>query len=85
MLPVLYFAHWCPDTAPFVAELKRLNIEYEAIDITENGANLKLFLRLRDRHAAFDNAKQSGYIGIPALVWKDDVYLDSAELAWVFK
>ena len=79
--PVLYFAHWCPDTAPFVAELQRLGVDYEAVDITQNGANFKPFLRLRDRHSAFDNAKANGYIGIPALVLEDErVVLDLAEL-----
>lgn len=79
--PVLYFAHWCPDTAPFVAELQRLGVDYEAVDITQSGANFKPFLKLRDRHPAFDNAKANGYIGIPALVLEDErVVLDLAEL-----
>lgn len=69
--PVLYFAHWCPDTAPFVAELQRLGVDYEAVDITQNGANFKPFLKLRDRHPAFDNAKANFYICIPALVFED--------------
>ncbi|MCT8594106.1 hypothetical protein KZ327_05115, partial [Glaesserella parasuis] len=63
--PVLYFAHWCPDTAPFVAELQRLGIDYEEREMTTGGANLKAFLKLRDNHPAFDNAKANGYIGIP--------------------
>lgn len=83
--PILYFAHWCPDTAPFVAELARLGIDYEPCDITKSGAGLKPFLRLRDRHTAFDHAKENGYIGIPALVWKEEVILDSEELEWAFK
>lgn len=83
--PVLYFADWCPDTEPFVAELERLDIDYEPCDITKNGANFKSFLRLRDRHTAFDHAKENGYIGIPALVWKDDVYLYLDELESSFK
>ncbi|MDE3938751.1 hypothetical protein NUS40_10185, partial [Glaesserella parasuis] len=60
--PVLYFAHWCPDTAPFVAELQRLGIDYEEREMTTGGANLKAFLKLRDNHPAFDNAKANGYI-----------------------
>ncbi|MDE3982608.1 hypothetical protein NUS48_06975 [Glaesserella parasuis] len=44
--PVLYFAHWCPDTAPFVAELQRLGIDYEEREMTTGGANLKAFLKL---------------------------------------
>lgn len=83
--PILYFAHWCPDTEPFVAELKRLGVEFEACDITTSGANFKPFLRLRDRHSAFDNAKANGYIGIPALLLEGDkVVLDLAELDSIF-
>ncbi|MDE3971469.1 hypothetical protein NUQ37_00640 [Glaesserella parasuis] len=79
--PVLYFVHWCPDTAPFVAELQRLGIDYEEREMTTGGANLKAFLKLRDNHPAFDNAKANGYIGIPALLLEDEkVLLDLAEL-----
>ncbi|MDO9892854.1 hypothetical protein Q7473_01575 [Glaesserella parasuis] len=79
--PVLYFAHWCPDTAPFVAELQRLGIDYEEREMTTGGANLKAFLKLRDNHPAFAHVKANGYIGIPALVFEDEkVVLDLAEL-----
>lgn len=85
MKPVLYFAPWCPDTAPFVAELQRLGVDYDALDITQSGATFKPFLRLRDRHSAFDNAKAHGYIGIPALVLdEENVVLDIAELDAIF-
>ncbi|MCT8604024.1 hypothetical protein KZ329_03860 [Glaesserella parasuis] len=80
--PVLYFAHWCPDTAPFVAELQRLGIDYEEREMTTGGANLKAFLKLRDNHPAFDHVKANGYIGISAVVLEDErVVLDLAELA----
>ena len=29
MKPILYYAADCPDTAPFVVELKRLGVDYE--------------------------------------------------------
>ncbi|MCT8633900.1 hypothetical protein KZ441_00500 [Glaesserella parasuis] len=80
--PVLYFAHWCPDTAPFVAELQRLGIDYEEREMTTGGANLKAFLKLRDNHPAFDHVKANGYIGIPSLGLESErVVLDLAELA----
>ncbi|MCT8617961.1 hypothetical protein KZ419_02180 [Glaesserella parasuis] len=80
--PVLYFAHWCPDTAPFVAELQRLGIDYEEREMTTGGANLKAFLKLRDNHPAFDHVKANCHIRIPALVLEDErVVLDLAELA----
>lgn len=82
--PVLFFAHLCPDTAPFVAELSRLNVEYESVSILESMANLKRFLRLRDQHSAFDAVKANGYAGVPALVVGDDVILDIERLAVYF-
>lgn len=82
--PVLFFAEHCPDTAPFVAELETLQLEYEAVEITASMVNLKRFLRLRDTHHAFDKAKQNGYIGIPALVIEDKVILDITSLNTTF-
>ncbi|MCK3657850.1 hypothetical protein A4G18_03775 [Pasteurellaceae bacterium Pebbles2] len=83
--PVLYFAPWCPDTKPFVDELNALGVDYEECDMVNIAANLKAFLKLRDSHTAFDNAKKNGYIGIPALVLEDErVILDLAELKGIF-
>ncbi|KYK75512.1 hypothetical protein SC936_07840 [Aggregatibacter actinomycetemcomitans serotype e str. SC936] len=81
MKPILYFAPWCPDTESFVAELQRLNIAYEAKDMAGDRLNFKAFLKLRDTHSAFDDAKANGYIGIPALVLENgEVVLDKAAL-----
>ena len=33
MKPILYYAADCPDTAPFVAELKRLGVDLSLIHI----------------------------------------------------
>ncbi|OBW95078.1 hypothetical protein QV08_05545 [Gallibacterium salpingitidis] len=83
--PVLFFAHLCPDTEPFVKELQRLNVEYESVSILESMANLKRFLRLRDQHSAFDSVKANGYVGVPALVLADEqVILDYQQLAKIF-
>ncbi|MDG2954186.1 hypothetical protein P7M11_05525 [Bisgaard Taxon 10/6] len=85
MKPIVYFAPWCPDTAPFFAELERLNAEVEKVDMVGNPAGLKAFLKLRDNHPAFETVKQNGYIGIPALVLENgDVVLDKNELAEIF-
>lgn len=84
--PILFFAHLCPDTEPFVAELARLNVDYESVNILESMANYKRFLFLRDHHPAFDHAKQNRYIGIPALLLADErVVLDKDELSSMFK
>ena len=68
MKPILYYAADCPDTVPFVAELKRLGVDYEAVEVLSSIPNLKQWLRLRDRHAAFDDAKAQGYAGFPVLI-----------------
>ena len=82
MKPIVYFAPWCPDTVPFFAELERLNIDVEKVDMVGNPTGLKAFLKLRDSHPAFDDAKKNGYIGIPALVLENgDVVLDKDQLA----
>lgn len=86
MKPILYYAEQCPDTAPFVEELKRLGVEYESVEVLSSIPNLKQWLRLRDRHSAFDNAKAQGYAGFPAL-WLEDqdlVILDVAQLSTYF-
>ncbi|QLB13939.1 glutaredoxin-related protein [Bisgaardia hudsonensis] len=83
--PILFFADLCPDTQPFVEQLQQLNLEYEPVNIFESMANFKRFLKLRDNHSAFDQAKQRGYIGIPALVFDDEkVILDRDELQTIF-
>lgn len=83
--PVLFFANLCPDTTAFVAELNHLNVEYEAVEIMSSMANFKRFLRLRDSHSAFEQAKANGYIGIPALLLADEtVILDIDQLQHIF-
>ena len=39
MKPILYYAADCPDTAPFVAELKRLGVDYEAVEVLSSIPN----------------------------------------------
>lgn len=81
MKPIVYFAPWCPDTGPFFAELERLNIDVEKVDMVGNPTGLKAFLKLRDSHPAFDDVKKNGYIGIPALVLENgNVVLDKDQL-----
>ncbi|PVX32124.1 glutaredoxin-related protein [Pasteurella langaaensis DSM 22999] len=83
--PILFFAETCPDTAPFVAELKRLNIEYEPVEVLSSLANFKQFLRLRDNNAVFDDAKANGYAGLPALLLENgDVVLEKEKLSELF-
>ncbi len=83
--PTLFYTDLCPDTAPFVQELERLNVEYEGVNIFESMANFKRFLKLRDNHSAFDIPKNLGNIGIPALLSDDEnIILDREALQQIF-
>jgi glutaredoxin-related protein len=73
----IYGSSLCPDCIQCLENLKRSNISYEFIDVHENMANLKAFLRLRDTNPAFDEIKRNGYVGIPAIVMEDgEIELD---------
>ena len=66
-----YVSGMCPDCIAFKHNLDKNNIECENIDITQSLKALKEFLRLRDKDEAFDDAKENGYIGIPAIITDD--------------
>ncbi|MBS9781687.1 MAG: hypothetical protein KGV56_04265 [Gammaproteobacteria bacterium] len=84
--PQLFYSELCPDTKPFVAELERLNINYQPVNIFESMANFKQFLCLRDTDKAFDDAKAQGYAGIPVLVVDEErIVLDVDELNNIIK
>lgn len=68
----VYGSELCPDCIECKYNLDRNNIEYENRDITRNLRYLKEFLKLRDKDGVFDDAKDNGYIGIPALVADDE-------------
>lgn len=67
----VYGSEMCPDCIECKYNLDKNNIEYENIDITKNLRSLKEFLKLRDKDETFDQARDKGYIGIPALVTDD--------------
>lgn len=70
----------CPDCT-FVEEQVKGNDKYEVIDIGSHVRNLKAFLRLRDADKAFDEAKQTGAVGIPCFVLEDGTVTLSPEAA----
>ena len=74
-----YFSDLCPDTAPFVALLDELSVEYEAVNITASMKNLKRFLVIRDRESAFDDGKAQGFACVPVLATNDGDYLFTLE------
>ncbi len=70
-------------TCPYCEYVERQvegNPRYQVIDIAQHVRNLKQFLTLRDTHAAFDEAKRIGDVGIPCYVLEDGtVTLSSRE------
>ncbi len=59
--------------------------DYESVEIMSSMANFKRFLTLRDQHPAFEQAKENGYIGIPALLLADEqVILNIHQLKDIF-
>ncbi len=66
----IYGMSTCPDCT-YVEEQVKGNKKYEVIDIGRHVKELKAFLKLRDRHPAFDEAKRMGAVGIPCFVLED--------------
>lgn len=67
---VVFGSSMCPDCIVMKKALDERGVKYLYLDITENLANLKKFLKFRE-NPAFDFAKEKGSIGIPAMVVND--------------
>lgn len=74
----IYGSMLCPDCVDCCADLDNTNIEYEFLDFSDSLANLKEFLAIRDREAAFDAVREKGSIGIPCIIKEDG----SVTLSW---
>lgn len=68
---ICYHSPLCPDCPPVTERLEAAGVDVEYVEITRSIAELKRFLALRDRHAAFDSVRAGGSVGIPALVRGD--------------
>lgn len=80
----VYGSNICIDCRNFNHINKARNLNLEFIDITENTANLKEFLHLRDTSSVFENMRKNGGIGIPAFVLDDKITLDINEaFSWI--
>lgn len=66
----IYGMSTCPDCTDLDEQVKG-NSRYEVIDIGAHVKHLKEFLKLRDTHVVFDQAKQMGAAGIPCFVLED--------------
>lgn len=72
----------CPDCTAVKAQVKD-DSRFEVIDIGKHVRNLKDFLRLRDKNAAFDVMKRVGAVGIPCFVLEDGTVTFKPEKAGV--
>lgn len=67
----VYGSHLCPGCRKAQENLNHAGIEYEFLDITENLAYLKEFLKYRDSLDIYESIKEIGRIGIPTFVYDD--------------
>lgn len=74
----LYGAPICSTCREAKQLLDEKGIAYEYVDITENIANLRAFLAMRDTNPVYGPIKAEGRVGIPTFVWEDgSVTLDT--------
>ena len=67
----IYGSMLCKDCVECVQALSDAKVEFEFLDFADNLLNLKEFLKIRDTHSIFDQAKASGSIGIPTIIKED--------------
>lgn len=80
----VYGSYICVECREMRDYFEKENIQFELVDITLNTANLKEFLRLRDREDVFAGVRENGLIGIPFFVLGDRHTLDIKEaVSWL--
>lgn len=67
----IYGSELCPDCIACKKSLDAGGVSYEFIDITGSMQKLKEFLKKRDTDPVFAEAREKGFVGIPALVGDD--------------
>lgn len=67
----LFGSNHCVQCATALEYLRSNHINFEYVDITGSGKNLKRFLKMRDSMPLFDDVKKEGRIGIPCLSVND--------------
>ncbi len=67
----IYGSKLCPDCVACKNTLDGNGVSYEFVDITDSMKNLKEFLKQRDTDPVFADARDNGYVGIPALIGED--------------
>ena len=70
----------CPDVRAALETIAEKGLDVEFVNIDESTANLKLFLRLRDKAPEFDEIKKNGAIGVPCFVDGKRIFFDINKL-----
>lgn len=70
----------CPDVRAALEAIAEKGLPVKFVNIDESTANLKLFLRLRDKAPEFDEIKKKGAIGVPCFVDGSRIFFDINEL-----
>lgn len=68
---LIYGSMLCPDCVECCKKLDASGTPYTFCEFSEDLANLKTFLKLRDTLEIFDAVKAEGKIGIPCIVRED--------------
>lgn len=66
----MFVMQTCP-YCEYVEKQVEGNPRFDVVDISKHVRNLKQFLDLREKSAAFDEAKKQGDVGIPCYVLED--------------
>lgn len=66
----MYVMPTCPDCEYVIKQVDGKQ-NYEIVDIGKHVKQMKEFIRLRDTHHVFDEAKAVGDLGIPCYVLED--------------
>ena len=71
----------CKSCRNFKNVIEKRKLIIEEIDIIENTANLKAFIQLREKSAAFEDARKNNKIGIPCFVKEDGEVTTDPDIA----
>lgn len=69
----------CKDCVEAVEKLNERGADYMYLEFSENIANLKKFLKLRDTDVLFDEVKKEGKVGVPCFKLSDGTMTLSLE------
>lgn len=77
----VYGSKLCPDTVEALEAFKKNCVGHIYLDITEDLANLRAFLKFRDLRSEYECVRQKGGIGIPLFVREggEDISFDYRE------